>query len=165
MDPLKKFQLLETNNETVDYCYALYESLPSLRAKHEEFMSVMIDNIPSDMIKGVYFLVRDKCVVYVGKTSSGLWERIDGNWPEPHVTNKAFDQVRFLNLIEVDSYKLDEIETFYIWLFAPFYNSAKRGKDLSHLLPEKYQKQKEMIERQMLEAITIRNLKLTGGLE
>lgn len=76
----------------------------------------------------VYFLLREGCVVYVGKTTQGL-KRILA-----HADDKVFDNIK-LKKVPID--ELDVTEAAYIAKYDPIYNqnmpylqSSKRIKKL-----------------------------------
>lgn len=62
----------------------------------------------------IYFLIKNKEVVYVGQTTQG-YSRIQAH------TDKNFDSVYF---IRCDEYDLDELESKYVIKYKPIYNKA-----------------------------------------
>ena len=73
---------------------------------------------------GLYFLVLDEVVSYVGITEGNLYKRI-ATGSTSHLSSKWFDSVRFIPLPPP---KQELLETRYIQLFAPVFNSAKMPK-------------------------------------
>lgn len=65
--------------------------------------------------RGIYFLIRNKEVVYVGKSDSNMMKRIVEHWKD-----KKFDS---FYTIDIPSGNLDVLEADYIWEFKPRYNS------------------------------------------
>lgn len=64
---------------------------------------------------GVYFLIKDNTIVYVGQTTKGLF-RVN-----QHIYDKDFDSYFFL---ECKLNELNSIETQYIIMFKPKYNKT-----------------------------------------
>lgn len=64
---------------------------------------------------GVYFLINENKIVYVGKTIKGLTRAYS------HLDNKIFDRIYFLPCLEEE---LNILEANYIVKYAPLYNIA-----------------------------------------
>ena len=87
-------------------------------------------------ISGIYFLIKDKIIVYIGKAID-ITSRVRKHIME---NQKDFDEVRY---IEIEESELTYEEKYYISLYSPKYNiqyswNAKRyrkylGNDLSGL--------------------------------
>lgn len=69
---------------------------------------------------GVYFLIHQDEIVYVGKTTN-LVRRYSTHRSEGR---KIFDSFSYIELPSGDEEKLQYVETFYIWKFEPKYNQA-----------------------------------------
>lgn len=72
-------------------------------------------------ISGIYFLLDDSEIIYVGQSTSSAINRVVYH----RIANdKHFDS---FVIIECDSDKLNQTEAEYIWKFAPKYNNAMPG--------------------------------------
>ena len=100
--------------------------------KYEDISTVERNDIPKCMLdidgvkevlfypKGIYFLINDDEVVYVGQSS-----RISRRIPE-HLTSKKFNRIFLLIVSE----NIDKLEMNYIHKFKPKYNKQiRRVKD------------------------------------
>ena len=76
-------------------------------------MELKTYEIPNDVQSGIYLLINDNEVVYVGKTENGLRRIMQHN-------DKIFNKYSF---IEVPPEELDYYEDFYIIKYQPKYNN------------------------------------------
>ena len=96
---------------------------------------------------GLYFLILDEIVSYVGITKGNLYKRI--TMPlNSHLESKWFDSVRF---IPISPSEQEALETRYIQLFAPVFNSAKmpRGWECKEMFDNTYLEKKRKIEARL----------------
>lgn len=78
-------------------------------------------SIPTPETSGIYFLIQNGSVVYVGQ-SNNVHRRIS-----EHLTSKCFDRV---NVIECPASELDRVEALYIRRLKPILNAVgKSGVD------------------------------------
>lgn len=81
-----------------------------------------------DWGSGIYFLMRDGVVVYVGKALCILRRVLDHYCPCEYERNqKDFDEVRYINYPKD---KLTEIERYWIAHFLPEYNRCSYSNSL-----------------------------------
>jgi len=86
-----------------------------------------IKRLKKRVIRGIYFLIAKKTVVYVGQ-SSNIIMRTNGH------KHKIFDRVLY---IESDINSLNDLETHYIIAFNPKYNKSKEYEThISDQIPE-----------------------------
>ena len=76
-------------------------------------MELKVYEIPNNVQSGIYILINDDEVVYVGKTENGLKRIMQHN-------DKIFNKYSF---IEVPREELDYYEDMYIMKFQPKYNN------------------------------------------
>lgn len=74
---------------------------------------IVAGSIPIPLTCGIYFLVRDGVVVYVGQ-SKNVHRRIND-----HKSGKEFDRINVIECLEKD---LDQLEALYIKKFRPLLN-------------------------------------------
>jgi len=74
--------------------------------------------------KGIYFLMKNEVVVYVGMSNYSIHHRIDS-----HKRNKEFDNVFFIDLKNCGS--LNVAEYVYINIFNPKYNKMDKNFEYS----------------------------------
>ena len=70
---------------------------------------------------GVYFLIDQELIVYVGQSRSNIIGRITA-----HKKDKIFDRYHVIECKESD---LDQLEAHYISQFTPIYNRSIRSND------------------------------------
>ena len=78
--------------------------------------------------KGVYFLIKDDEIVYVGQ-STNIFARVTS-----HSRTKEFDSFTYELKPKATSFELDQLETKYIGKFTPKYNKQLRGNEIYELL-------------------------------
>lgn len=71
---------------------------------------------------GIYFLINNHKIVYVGKTTFGFSRIVQ------HIKNKEFDSFNYFECFEEE---LDCLETYYITKFKPKYNKATNENHFS----------------------------------
>ena len=91
-----------------------------MRELHEEDVLAMSAPSNSTTVCGVYFLIHDEEIVYVGQ-SSNLLARVESH--KVGADRKVFNKVAF---IEAPRPWLDTVEAFYIQRFDPPYNNRSR---------------------------------------
>ena len=74
--------------------------------------------------KGIYFLVKNEVVVYVGMSNYSIHHRVDC-----HQNRKKFDSVFFIDLKNSDSLRVAEY--VYINIFNPKYNKIDKNFEYS----------------------------------
>lgn len=96
--------------------------LAFLGMKHTDETVAGLEAAPVVPICGVYFLMSEGHVVYVGK-SVNIYGRIGGHWFEKRI---EFDQCFY---VRCASDVLDALEQAMIYRFQPEYNRRGRSKD------------------------------------
>lgn len=125
---------LFTQAETIAF-YAPSIRFPIYRSAHINYSS-KVKQPCKHRKQGVYFLILDGAVVYVGASMKSIRSRCNF-----HQSNKSFDTVRFLPL----SLRWESIMNYereFITLFDPFFNDEIFDRNLSCYIP------RAMIERQ-----------------
>jgi hypothetical protein len=91
--------------------------------------------------RGVYFLMVDGFVSYVGMSESGIKKRIFGEYGNTFHTNhsdtKLFESFKFINLEHNDD-DIKDIEYKYINMFNPPQNIMGKHNRFTHLIPSEY---------------------------
>ena len=67
--------------------------------------------------RGLYFLIRNDEIVYVGKSNKSVFQRVNN-----HARDKEFDSFSYELHPNKSEYELSELEAEYIAKFAPEYN-------------------------------------------
>ena len=93
-------------------------------------------------IKGIYFLMIDNFVVYVGMSISGIKTRIFGDVHNArngyHFDTKVFNSFKTINLDYLDKESIMEIESIYINMLNTHYNSIGNHQKFLHFVPQNY---------------------------
>ena len=74
-------------------------------------------NVNGESARGLYFLIRNEEIVYVGKSNKNVFQRISN-----HTRNKEFDSFSYELHPNKSEDGLSELEAEYIAKFAPEYN-------------------------------------------
>lgn len=77
-------------------------------------------------IKGIYFLYKDKTIVYVGMSETNVFNRICSHYLE---NSKAFDSFSIRNYEDSSKMELLSIEASLIKKYSPIYNIIHNGID------------------------------------
>ena len=96
-------------------------------------------------IKGLYFLLIDEYVTYVGMSIASIENRIFGEngntFYKNHSNTKLFNSFKVLNLENKNKYQIKELEEIYINMFAPPQNVTANHSYYVHLMPLEYSEQ------------------------
>lgn len=121
------------------------EGLGALSWTIEEIVDSAVQYTPRPRIIGVYFLIKDREIIYVGQ-SVDILSRIDTHranpsprsypWCPSTLPEKDFDSFAFIEIEETD---LNVVERFYILVFNPRCNVASyKLKNYRDMLEERF---------------------------
>jgi len=89
--------------------------------------------------RGVYFLMLDEYVVYIGMSISSIYNRFVGSYgKEGHIHNKIFNKYKIMPLKNLHEYEIKKIEYYYINLFNPIENVVSKHQRFISDLPKDY---------------------------
>ena len=92
--------------------------------------------------QGLYFLLIDEYVTYVGMSIASIENRIFGEngntFHKNHSNTKLFNSFKVLNLENKNKYQIKELEEIYINMFAPPQNVTANHSCYVHLMPLEY---------------------------
>ena len=95
--------------------------------------------------QGLYFLLIDEYVTYVGMSIASIENRIFGEngntFYKNHSNTKLFNSFKVLNLENKNKYQIKELEEIYINMFAPPQNVTANHSYYVHLMPLEYSEQ------------------------
>lgn len=72
--------------------------------------------LANELIQGIYFLIKDDEIVYVGQSTRSVYDRIFAHF---HEEKKHFDSY---TILQSDEENLNDLEAAYIFMCAPLYN-------------------------------------------
>lgn len=102
--------------------------------------------------QGLYFLLLDNYVTYVGMSISSVENRIFGeygnNLHKNHSNTKLFNSFKVLNLENKNKYFIRDLESTYINMFAPPQNVMLNNKRFVNLMPLEYFKENTIGKKQ-----------------
>lgn len=89
--------------------------------------------------QGIYFLMLCNYVCYVGMSVSCIETRIFGSHIfSGHCENKIFNRFKYINLEELSKYEIQNMESMYINMFAPYYNKILNNAVFYDYMPKEY---------------------------
>ena len=92
-----------------------------------------------EAFKGLYFLMWDEYVVYVGMSNSSIYNRVNGSHGENgHIDDKIFNNIRVIDMVGVEKDIILKEEFYFINLFNPYYNRLHKRNLYSSELPNSY---------------------------
>ena len=103
---------------------------------------------------GLYLLLQNKTVVYVGMSECSVLNRIfgDNGLDEGHVSNKIFNKIKLIDLFGLKKHEIISREIELINNFSPYYNIVNKkfkteiNKDVSEIIEKERNLQVSWVE-------------------